>query len=690
MNSTSQSFLGRYRLVKVLGQGAMGVVYEGVDTRLNRTVAIKTVLRSHLADETTANEYATRFEREAQAAARLSHPHVVTVYDFGEHEDISYIVMEFVRGRELNQAFEAGEKFPLPEAVRIMRELLLALDYAHQQGIVHRDVKPANVMLDAAGRVKLTDFGVARVTNANQDRTMPGTLVGTPSYMSPEQILGLAVGSRTDIFAAGVILYQFLVGRRPFTGGGPFGVQRKIVQDDPDPPSRLNPDVPQGFDIIVLRALAKQPDQRYETAAAFAADLERIGASLPRAVPLIDLDLPAEGPAPAATPKVDQRSPPTLPPPKAPPAYDPSGPTLFTEVPFAKAPAQVPIFAPAPVPTLAPTPAPAVATAPEPTFDPEATIIMFRPSVPPAMASPAQQLTPPPVPPAPSPRAPATAPVHIAMPEMLTQRPAPTAPAPRSAGLTGAQAAAANNAGAPLEPTARPPPAPATARTAHTPPAPAPAAPARPPPAAPTRKAPPATAAGRGSSPRTSPGRRSPRLPLVAGATVVVLLLVGWLLLARPWSGPRAVQPTPASATGPAPDVSTTAGPTRADPAPQGPLNPKPSTAISVPAATTDTPAATTTTAPATAPGGVPPGPAADAPRPAPATTTPARSAEPVPVRRPPAAAPAPAPQAPPAQRPEPTTPALAPRCSDLLQRMQLGEPLTPEQTSYFQTRCTR
>ena len=226
MNSTTESFLGRYRLVKVLGQGAMGVVYEGVDTRLNRTVAIKTVLRSHLADETTANEYATRFEREAQAAARLSHPHVVTVFDFGEHEDISYIVMEFVRGRELNQAFEAGEKFSLPETIRMMRELLLALDYAHQQGVVHRDVKPANVILDQIGRVKLTDFGVARVANANQDRTMPGTLVGTPSYMSPEQILGLAVGSRADIFAAGVILYQFLVGRRPFTGGGPFGVQR--------------------------------------------------------------------------------------------------------------------------------------------------------------------------------------------------------------------------------------------------------------------------------------------------------------------------------------------------------------------------------------------------------------------------------------------------------------------------------
>jgi serine/threonine protein kinase len=250
MNSATQSFLGRYRLVKVLGQGAMGVVYEAVDTRLNRTVAIKTVLRSHLADETTANEYATRFEREAQAAARLTHPHVVTVFDFGEHEDISYIVMEFIRGRELNQAFEAGQHFPLSEAIRIMRELLSALDYAHQQGIVHRDIKPANVMLDPAGRVKLTDFGVARVANANQDRTMPGTLVGTPSYMSPEQILGLAVGSRADIFAAGVILYQFLTGRRPFTGGWAIrraaqdraGRSRPAVEGESGPARGLRPD----------------------------------------------------------------------------------------------------------------------------------------------------------------------------------------------------------------------------------------------------------------------------------------------------------------------------------------------------------------------------------------------------------------------------------------------------------------
>ena len=302
MNNATQSFLGRYRLVKILGQGAMGVVYEAVDTRLARTVALKTVLLSHLADESNAGEYASRFEREAQAAARLAHPNIVTVHDFGEHEDISYIVMEFVRGRELASMFEAGQALPLPEILRIMRELLAALDYAHEQGIVHRDVKPANVMLDHAGHVKLADFGVARVANTTQDRTMPGTLVGTPSYMAPEQVLGLAVGSRADIFAAGVILYQGLTGKRPFVGTGPFEVQRKIVQEDPPPPSRVAPQLPAALDHVIARALAKHPEDRYPTAAAFAAALEAVGA--------IEAQTP---PSPAAVTTSGIRSPVTSP-----------------------------------------------------------------------------------------------------------------------------------------------------------------------------------------------------------------------------------------------------------------------------------------------------------------------------------------------------------------------------------------
>ncbi|HRD98531.1 MAG TPA: serine/threonine-protein kinase, partial [Rubrivivax sp.] len=278
MTSTPLETLGRYRLVRILGRGAMGVVYEAQDERLGRTVAIKTVLRNHLDNETTAQDYAARFVREAQAAARLSHPNIVTVYDFGEHDDLSYIVMEFVSGRELAELFRSGHRFTLPQALQIMAELLDALAYAHAQGVVHRDVKPANVLVDQAGHVKLADFGVARISSGGQDRTMPGTMVGTPSYMSPEQILGQPVGSRTDIFAAGVVLYQFLTGRQPFEGQGMFDVQRRILQEEPTPPSRVFAGLPPVLDGIVLRALAKQPENRYETAAAFAQDLRLLAA----------------------------------------------------------------------------------------------------------------------------------------------------------------------------------------------------------------------------------------------------------------------------------------------------------------------------------------------------------------------------------------------------------------------------
>lgn len=263
--------LGRYQLVRVLGRGAMGMVYEGLDTRLGRTVAIKTVLRSFLADDNTAADYAVRFEREAQAAARLNHPNIVALFDFGEQEDVSYIVMEFIRGRELAETFKAGERFTPQQTLRLMTELLDALGAAHDSGIIHRDVKPANVLIDESGRVKLADFGVARVVEPNQDRTLPGTMVGTPSAMAPEQILGQAVGSRTDIFSAGLIFYQLLTGKRPFAGSGPFGVQRAIVHDEPMPPSALNPELPAAVDAVLAKALAKAPAHRYNSAAAFSA-----------------------------------------------------------------------------------------------------------------------------------------------------------------------------------------------------------------------------------------------------------------------------------------------------------------------------------------------------------------------------------------------------------------------------------
>jgi serine/threonine protein kinase len=269
--------LGRYNIERTIGKGAMGVVYEGVDPRLGRRVAIKTILKSHL-DEDTAKDYSMRFVREAQAVARLNHPNIVQVYDFGEEGDIAYLVMEFIRGKELKTFFDANERFDLKEAVRIMCELCDALDFAHSAGIIHRDIKPANVMLDAQARTKLTDFGVARVQDSDKtsvERTQAGTMVGTPAYMSPEQITGGNLDKRTDVFSAGIILYQFLTGEKPFTGSGAWTIAKKIIQEEPPLPSSLNNAVTPLFDAVVNRALAKNPDQRFQSARDLSVSLKR-------------------------------------------------------------------------------------------------------------------------------------------------------------------------------------------------------------------------------------------------------------------------------------------------------------------------------------------------------------------------------------------------------------------------------
>jgi len=284
--------LGRYQLERVLGKGAMGIVYEALDPKLHRKVAIKTILISQL-DEETAKDFSMRFVREAHAVARLNHPNIVQVYDFGEEGDIAYLVMEFIRGDELKSTLTTGRQFDRKECVRIMCELLDALDFAHEAGVVHRDIKPANVMLDSQGRTKLTDFGVARVTDADRthaERTQAGTMVGTPAYMSPEQIQGLRIDRRTDIFSAGVILYQFLTGQKPFTGEGAWTVAKKIIQDDPPMPSSLNVAVSPEFDRVVAKALAKNPDQRFATAREFAVALKRAAEGKP-AIPEVEATL---------------------------------------------------------------------------------------------------------------------------------------------------------------------------------------------------------------------------------------------------------------------------------------------------------------------------------------------------------------------------------------------------------------
>src|SRR5438067_9952328 len=269
--------LGRYNIERTIGKGAMGVVYEGLDPRLGRRVAIKTILKSHL-DEDTAKDFSMRFVREAHAVARLNHPNIVQVYDFGEEGDIAYLVMEFIRGDELKSTLSTGRQFDRKECVRIMCELLDALEFAHEAGVVHRDIKPANVMLDSQGRAKLTDFGVARVTDSDRthaERTQAGTVVGTPAYMSPEQIQGQRIDRRTDIFSAGVILYQFLTGQKPFTGEGAWTVAKKIIQEDPPMPSSINIALSAQFDRVVAKALAKTPDQRFGTAREFYQALKR-------------------------------------------------------------------------------------------------------------------------------------------------------------------------------------------------------------------------------------------------------------------------------------------------------------------------------------------------------------------------------------------------------------------------------
>jgi serine/threonine-protein kinase len=304
MTAPDLKALGRYRIERVLGKGAMGVVYEGFDPRLSRRVAIKTILKHNL-DEALAKDYSARFVREAQAVGKLNHPNIVQVHDFGEEGDIAYLVLEFIKGRELKSYFDKNERFEMKEVVRIMGELCEALDYAHKAGIVHRDVKPGNVMLDEHMRVKLTDFGVARIQESGAAMTQAGTMVGTPAFMSPEQITGKPVDARSDVFSAGVILYQFLTGEMPFTGAGAWTIAKKIMQDDPAAPSTLDGTISPIYDAVVSKALAKQPAHRYQSA-------REMGVALKRAYEgkLEDFDedktvmiRPPEKPAPAQAPK---------------------------------------------------------------------------------------------------------------------------------------------------------------------------------------------------------------------------------------------------------------------------------------------------------------------------------------------------------------------------------------------------
>ena len=263
------STIGKYEIRRELGRGAMGVVYEGYDPMIKRIVALKTIRADQLAGE-NAEAAIARFRREAQAAGRLSHTNIVSIYDIGEDAGTWYIAMEFIKGRELKNYFEANERFGPADIVRIMTQILDALGYSHRLGVIHRDIKPANVILLPDGGVKVADFGIAHIESSNM--TQAGTVMGTPSYMSPEQIMGLPVDGRSDLFSCGVILYQFLTGERPFAGSA-TATMHKVLEEDPLPPSRFNVQVPGAMDAVVRKALAKRPDERYATADEFAAAL---------------------------------------------------------------------------------------------------------------------------------------------------------------------------------------------------------------------------------------------------------------------------------------------------------------------------------------------------------------------------------------------------------------------------------
>ena len=264
--------LGKYRIDSVLGKGAMGTVYKAFDPNIARTVALKTIRKELFGDSQHA-ELVSRFKNEAQAAGRLMHPNIVGVYDYGEDDGSAYIAMEFVEGTPLNTLLAAQTPRDLSHSLGWMRQLLSALEYAHSKGVVHRDIKPANLLITADDKVKVTDFGVARLDSSTLTQT--GSMIGTPSYMSPEQFCGELIDGRSDVFSAGIVLYQLLTGERPFSGSATM-VMQQILNQTPVAPSSLNLALDPALDSVIARALAKRPGERYPSAQAFLDDLEAL------------------------------------------------------------------------------------------------------------------------------------------------------------------------------------------------------------------------------------------------------------------------------------------------------------------------------------------------------------------------------------------------------------------------------
>ena len=265
---------GRYQVIKKLGAGAFGTVYKAKDKILGRMVAIKTIrLEGLAAAGASLEELMDRFKREAQVSAQLKHPNIVTIYDIGEADGVSYIAMEFIDGVGLDRVIATGGQLPLERATVLAGQVADALDFAHKNGVVHRDIKPANIMVEAGDRVKVTDFGIAKVMDSGDHLTMTGSLLGTPSYMSPEQAKGAALDGRSDLFAVGCILYEMLAGKKAFRGDSITGLIFKIITEEPPPIREMDPDIPDEMVRIIARALAKTQDARYQTGRELADDL---------------------------------------------------------------------------------------------------------------------------------------------------------------------------------------------------------------------------------------------------------------------------------------------------------------------------------------------------------------------------------------------------------------------------------
>lgn len=276
--------VGRYRIQGELGRGAMGIVYRALDPAIGRTVAVKTIRLGDFQDPAERARLRERLFREARSAGVLSHPNIVTIYDIAEENDTAYVFLEFVDGQTLEQMLAAPEPLDRERLIDILRQTAAALDYAHQKGIVHRDIKPANIMVSVDGQAKITDFGVAKIVS--QQMTQAGTILGTPNYMSPEQIQGAQVDGRSDQYSLAVIAYEMLTGEKPHSADSLPTLLFKIAKEEPPPARRLNPTLGSEVDVVLGRALAKDPAERYRTCSEFVSALAIAVGATPSWAPL--------------------------------------------------------------------------------------------------------------------------------------------------------------------------------------------------------------------------------------------------------------------------------------------------------------------------------------------------------------------------------------------------------------------